>query len=61
MSFEEIWIAYLVGATLWLGQGNQRRSGNAAAHAGAKRRDVLHAVPTLLALFNQEVPRPAPD
>jgi non-ribosomal peptide synthetase component F len=34
-------------------EGNQRRSGNAAAHAGAKRVTVLHAVPTLLALFNR--------
>ena len=57
MSFEEIWIAYLVGATLWIGP--KEISGDPETlprmlteHAVT----VLHAVPTLLALFTQDVP-----
>jgi non-ribosomal peptide synthetase-like protein len=57
MSFEEIWIAYLVGATLWIGpkeiSGDPETLPRMLAENGVT---VLHAVPTLLALFNQEVP-----
>jgi len=57
MSFEEIWISYLVGATLWLPPreitGDPEQLPRALAAQGVT---VLHAVPTLLALFAQEVP-----
>ncbi|MYM82647.1 amino acid adenylation domain-containing protein [Duganella sp. FT50W] len=57
MSFEEIWISYLVGATLWLGP--KEISGDPETLPRMLEQNhvtVLHAVPTLLALFNQEVP-----
>jgi non-ribosomal peptide synthetase-like protein len=57
MSFEEIWIAYLSGATLWIGpkeiSGDPETLPRMLEQNGVT---VLHAVPTLLALFNQEVP-----
>lgn len=57
MSFEEIWIAYLVGATLWLAPKALTSDPEALP---ARLREagvtVLHAVPTLLALFAEEVP-----
>ncbi|MYM66803.1 amino acid adenylation domain-containing protein [Pseudoduganella sp. FT55W] len=57
MSFEEIWIAYLAGATLWIGpkeiSGDPETLPRMLEQNGVT---VLHAVPTLLALFNQEVP-----
>jgi non-ribosomal peptide synthetase-like protein len=56
MSFEEIWIAYLVGATLWIGP--KEISGDPETlprMLAANRVTVLHAVPTLLALFSEEV------
>lgn len=57
MSFEEIWISYLVGATLWIGP--KEISGDPETLPRMLEQNhvtVLHAVPTLLALFNQEVP-----
>jgi non-ribosomal peptide synthetase component F len=57
MSFEEIWIAYLVGATLWIGP--KEISGDPETlprMLAATSVTVLHAVPTLLALFAEEVP-----
>jgi non-ribosomal peptide synthetase-like protein len=57
MSFEEIWIAYLAGATLWIGP--KEISGDPETlprMLDQNKVTVLHAVPTLLALFNQEVP-----
>jgi non-ribosomal peptide synthetase-like protein len=57
MSFEEIWISYLVGATLWIGP--KEISGDPETLPRMLEQQqvtVLHAVPTLLALFNQEVP-----
>jgi non-ribosomal peptide synthetase-like protein len=57
MSFEEIWIAYLAGATLWIGP--KEISGDPETlprMLDQQRVTVLHAVPTLLALFNQDVP-----
>src|SRR5450830_202620 len=57
MSFEEIWIAYLVGATLWLGPKEISGDPEALPRAlAANKVTVLHAVPTLLALFAEEVP-----
>jgi non-ribosomal peptide synthetase-like protein len=56
MSFEEIWIAYLVGATLWIGP--KEMSGDPETlprMLAANVVTVLHAVPTLLALFSEEV------
>ena len=56
MSFEEIWIAYLVGATLWIGP--KEISGDPETlprMLAANHVTVLHAVPTLLALFSEEV------
>ncbi|MDL2357981.1 MAG: amino acid adenylation domain-containing protein [Pseudomonadota bacterium] len=56
MSFEEIWIAYLVGATLWIGP--KEISGDPETlprMLAANAVTVLHAVPTLLALFSEEV------
>ncbi|NYE59585.1 non-ribosomal peptide synthetase-like protein [Duganella sp. 1224] len=57
MSFEEIWISYLVGATLWIGP--KEISGDPETLPRMLEQHhvtVLHAVPTLLALFNQDVP-----
>ncbi len=56
MSFEEIWIAYLVGATLWLGPKDISGDPEALPRAlAANHVTVLHAVPTLLALFAEDV------
>ena len=55
MSFEEIWISYLVGATLWIAPreltADPEALPRALAHNGIT---VLHAVPTLLALFTED-------
>ncbi|MDC8758365.1 Pls/PosA family non-ribosomal peptide synthetase [Janthinobacterium fluminis] len=57
MSFEEIWIAYLVGATLWLGPKEASGDPETLPRLLAEQRvSVLHAVPTLLALFSADVP-----
>ncbi|MFP5391171.1 MAG: Pls/PosA family non-ribosomal peptide synthetase [Gammaproteobacteria bacterium] len=57
MSFEEIWIAYLVGASLWSAPrevtGDPEQLPRLLAANGVT---VLHAVPTLLALFAEDVP-----
>ncbi|MBK4738865.1 Pls/PosA family non-ribosomal peptide synthetase [Noviherbaspirillum pedocola] len=57
MSFEEIWISYLVGATLWIAPkeltGDPEALPRALADNGIT---VLHAVPTLLSLFATDVP-----
>jgi non-ribosomal peptide synthetase-like protein len=56
MSFEEIWIAYLVGATLWIGPketaGDPEALPRLLLDNGVT---VLHAVPTLLSLFADDV------
>jgi non-ribosomal peptide synthetase-like protein len=57
MSFEEIWISYLVGATLWIAP--KMLTGDPDALPAALRAQhitVLHAVPTLLALFGSDAP-----
>jgi non-ribosomal peptide synthetase-like protein len=57
MSFEEIWISYLVGATLWIAPRELTADPEALPRALALHNvSVLHAVPTLLALFSEEVP-----
>ncbi|KTT33645.1 peptide synthetase [Pseudomonas oryzihabitans] len=57
MSFEEIWISYLVGATLWLAPREITADPEALAQAlTANRISVLHVVPTLLALLPEDVP-----
>ncbi|HEX8884399.1 MAG TPA: Pls/PosA family non-ribosomal peptide synthetase, partial [Noviherbaspirillum sp.] len=57
MSFEEIWISYLVGATLWIAPRAVATDPEALPQALAVNGvTVLHAVPTLLALFEQDVP-----
>ncbi len=57
MSFEEIWISYLVGATLWLAPKEIAGDPEALPRALIEHDvTVLHAVPTLLALFAQDVP-----
>ncbi|MDN2712278.1 amino acid adenylation domain-containing protein [Janthinobacterium sp. SUN118] len=57
MSFEEVWIAYLVGATLWLGPKDISGDPEVLPRAlAANHVTVLHAVPTLLALFAEDVP-----
>ena len=57
MSFEEIWISYLVGATLWIAP--PEIVGDPDALAAAVNREgitVLHAVPTLLGLVTAPLP-----
>ncbi len=57
MSFEEIWISYLVGATLWLAPKELTADPEALPRAlNDNGITVLHAVPTLLALFAIDVP-----
>jgi non-ribosomal peptide synthetase-like protein len=57
MSFEEIWISYLVGATLWIGPKETAGDPEALPRLlQANGVTVLHAVPTLLALFAEDVP-----
>ncbi|NDI84403.1 Pls/PosA family non-ribosomal peptide synthetase [Undibacterium crateris] len=57
MSFEEIWISYLVGASLWIAPKEITGDPDALPLAlAANQITVLHAVPTLLALFTQDVP-----
>ena len=56
MSFEEIWISYLVGATLWIGPKEVTGDPETLPRLlNANRVSVLHAVPTLLALFAEDV------
>ncbi|MES2180880.1 MAG: Pls/PosA family non-ribosomal peptide synthetase [Pseudomonadota bacterium] len=57
MSFEEIWISYMVGATLWIAPKELATDPEALPLALIEQKiTVLHAVPTLLALFNHDVP-----
>lgn len=57
MSFEEIWISYLVGATLWIAPKDLASDPERLPVALQENQiTVLHAVPTLLALFAQDVP-----
>ncbi|WP_445114659.1 Pls/PosA family non-ribosomal peptide synthetase [Acinetobacter sp. WZC-1] len=57
MSFEEIWMSYLVGATLWIAPKELVTDPERLCHTlQAEKITVLHAVPTLLALFPEDVP-----
>lgn len=57
MSFEEIWISYLVGATLWIAPKELAVDPEALPLALIEQQiTVLHVVPTLLALFNHDLP-----
>jgi non-ribosomal peptide synthetase-like protein len=57
MSFEEIWIAYLVGATLWIAPPSVVSDPDALAQALTRERiTVLHAVPTLMGLLPDDLP-----
>ena len=57
MSFEEIWISYLVGATLWIAPASVARDPGMLAQSLARERlTVLHAVPTLMALVDDPLP-----
>lgn len=57
MSFEEIWISYLVGATLWIAPKEIATDPEALPLALIEQKiTILHAVPTLLALFNRDIP-----
>lgn len=57
MSFEEVWISYLVGATLWIASKELATDPEALPLALiAQKITVLNAVPTLLALFNRDLP-----
>lgn len=56
MSFEEIWISYLVGATLWIAPKTLVTDPeNLCKTLQQQQITVLHAVPTLLALFPEDV------
>ena len=57
MSFEEIWISYLVGATLWIAPPTLVGDPDLLAEALARERiTVLHAVPTLMSLLADPPP-----
>ena len=57
MSFEEIWISYLVGATLWIAPPEATGDPDLLPRLLSDQRiTVMHAVPTLLALFAEDVP-----
>jgi non-ribosomal peptide synthetase-like protein len=56
MSFEEIWISYLVGATVWIAPKDVASDAESLPSVlTGNGITVLHAVPTLLALFNKDV------
>ena len=57
MSFEEIWISYLVGATLCVAPPEIVGDPEALAKELNRRGvTVLHAVPTLMSLIEDELP-----
>ena len=57
MSFEEIWISYLVGASLWIAPKAIVADPDALFEAlNTHQITVLHAVPTLVALLPSDVP-----
>jgi non-ribosomal peptide synthetase-like protein len=57
MSFEEIWISYLAGATLWIAPSTVVADPEAIAETlGRERISVLHAVPTLMSLLPEALP-----
>jgi non-ribosomal peptide synthetase-like protein len=57
MSFEEIWISYLVGATLWIAPPSLVGDPDLLAQTLTRERiSVLHAVPTLMSLLTGPLP-----
>lgn len=57
MSFEEIWISYLAGATLWIAPASLVGDPDLLAQALAREHiTVLHAVPTLMNLLTDPLP-----
>ena len=57
MSFEEIWISYLVGATLWIAPAPVTRDPDLLARCLAREGlTTLHAVPTLMGLVHDPLP-----
>ena len=57
MSFEEIWISYLVGATLWIAPPSLVGDPDLLARTLTRKQiTVLHAVPTLMGLVNHPLP-----
>ena len=57
MSFEEIWISYLVGATLWIAPPSLVTDPDQLALTLTRERiTVLHAVPTLMSLLPETLP-----
>jgi non-ribosomal peptide synthetase-like protein len=57
MSFEEIWISYLVGATLWIAPADCVADPERIAAAAAEHHiSVMHAVPTLMGLIDDPLP-----
>ena len=57
MSFEEIWISYLVGATLWIAPSSLVGDPDLLAQALVREQiTVLHAVPTLMSLLAEPPP-----
>ncbi len=57
MSFEEIWISYLVGATLWIAPPTLAADPDLFASTLTRERiTVLHAVPTLMGLVSDPLP-----
>src|SRR5262245_51081998 len=57
MSFEEIWISYLAGATLWVVPAGSVADPDELARAATRHRlTVLHAVPTLMGLVDDPLP-----
>jgi non-ribosomal peptide synthetase-like protein len=57
MSFEEIWICYLVGATLWIAPPDCVVDPEQIAASIARQRiSVIHAVPTLMGLIDDPLP-----
>ncbi len=58
MSFEEIWISYLVGATVWIAPPEIIADPEALVDALDRNGiTVLHAVPTLLSLIEGDLPK----
>lgn len=58
MSFEEIWISYLVGATIWIAPPEIVGDPEALVTAIDKHQiTVLHAVPTLMSLIEGALPK----
>ena len=57
MSFEEIWISYLVGATLWIAPPGVAKDPELLAQTLTRERiTVLHAVPTMMGLVDDPLP-----